>query len=263
MLTIRHGQSLDNVKWVWAGWKDSPLSELAELGQAFLKSNTNFDFIYTSDLLRAYATGQAVLDAQTRTPPFTSSQKLREQHFGIAEGHPWVIETPPNQPLEELYKQGIFPVLPRDAKFPDGESLEDVARRAEEALAEFVVPHLAADHDLHIAITSHGLFISELIAALLRLDPDSRRDISYAGLLNTAWTRAVVSVKVHLVDPLGTAPIDVDHLPPLTVNIKDVNNVDHLISLEVERILYELAAPETIDEEKSSAREFFGGKAMA
>jgi broad specificity phosphatase PhoE len=101
--------------------------------------------------------------------------------------------------MEELYKEGIFPVLrARDAKFPEGESLDDLAVRAEKALAECVLPHLAAGArgNLHIAIASHGLCISELIAALLRLDPDARRDISYAGLLNTAWTRAVVTVKV-------------------------------------------------------------------
>jgi broad specificity phosphatase PhoE len=150
--------------------------------------------------LRAHATGQAVLKSHSAPkPPFISDKRLREQHFGIAEGQRWVIETPPNKTFEELYADGIFPVLKgRDEKFPEAESLNDLARRAESAIADCVVPHLAAaaEGDIHIAIASHGLCISELIAALLRLDPDSRRDISYAGLLNTAWTRAVVSVKV-------------------------------------------------------------------
>lgn len=131
-------------------------------------------------------------------PPFTSDRRLREQHFGIAEGNPWVIDTPQGKTLEELFEQGIFPVLKsRDARFPEGESLNDLAHRAESAIVDCVVPHLEAEGDVHIAIASHGLCISELVAALLRLDPESRRDISYAGLLNTAWTRAVVSVKVH------------------------------------------------------------------
>ncbi|KAJ7719190.1 histidine phosphatase superfamily [Mycena maculata] len=199
---IRHGQSQDNVKSIWAGWKDAPLSELgvkqaAALGQAF--SNTKTDFIYASDLKRAYSTGQAVLDAHSSPKPtFNANPKLREQHFGIAEGNPWVLETPADQTFEEMFKHRIFPVLHgRDAKFPEGESLDDLAHRAEKGIAECVVPHLAAQGDVHIVIASHGLCISELVAALLRLDPDSRRDISYAGLLNTAWTRAVVSVKVN------------------------------------------------------------------
>ncbi|KAJ7485343.1 phosphoglycerate mutase [Mycena latifolia] len=257
---IRHGQSEDNVKSIWAGWKDAPLSELgvkqaAAVGQAFVKSNTKFDFIYASDLKRAHATGQAVLNAHSSPkPPFTSDPKLREQHFGIAEGQPWVINTPPHQTMDELFKKGIFPVLrARDAKFPEGESLDDLARRAEKAIAECVIPHLAAGGDLHIAIASHGLCISELVAALLRLDPDSRRDISYAGLLNTAWTRAVVSIK----DGALTGPLDVNNIPPLTVKITDVNNADHLAHLE------EAQSPEVLDEEKATARAFFAGKALA
>ncbi|KAJ6588871.1 phosphoglycerate mutase [Mycena capillaripes] len=235
---IRHGQSEDNVKSIWAGWKDAPLSELAAaLGQAFLKSDTKFDFIYASDLLRADATGKAVLKYHASPkPPFTSDKRLREQHFGIAEGQPWVIETPRGHSLAKLYEQGIFPVLrSRDAKFPEGESLNDLALRAEKAIADCVVPHLSTKGDVHIAIASHGLCISELVAALLRLDPDSRRDISYAGLLNTAWTRAVVTVK----DASFTGPLDVDHLPPLNVKVTDVNNDDHLASLEDVRPMYQ------------------------
>ncbi|KAJ6488010.1 phosphoglycerate mutase [Mycena sanguinolenta] len=248
---IRHGQSEDNVKNIWAGWKDAPLSALGvkqatALGGAFRKSNTKFDFIYASDLLRAHATGQAVLESHSSPkPPFTSDKRLREQYFGIAEGNRWVIETPANMTFEEMFAQGIFPVLRgRDAKFPEGESLNDLARRAESAIADCVVPHLAAaaENNIHIAIASHGLCISELVAALLRLDPDSRRDISYAGLLNTAWTRAVVSKK------------DTDHL---TVRITDVNNADHLLALE------EIEETATLDDDKATARAFFAGKAVA
>ncbi|KAF7360364.1 hypothetical protein MVEN_00766100 [Mycena venus] len=264
---IRHGQSEDNVKNIWAGWKDAPLSELGvkasdriikRRGQAFLKSNTKFDFIYASDLLRAHATGQAVLNSHSLPkPPFTSDNRLREQHFGIAEGRPWVIATPPNMTYEDMFAQGIFPVLRgREAKFPEGESLNDLARRTESAIADCVVLHLAAavQSDVHIAIASHGLCISELVAALLRLDPESRRDISYAGLLNTAWTRAVVSIK----DASLAGPFDVDHLPPLTVKITDVNNSDHLDSLEAG-----IEDAGVLDDDKAAARAFFAGKAAA
>ncbi|KAF7316298.1 hypothetical protein MIND_00148500 [Mycena indigotica] len=255
---IRHGQSLDNLKSNWAGWKDAPLSELgnkqaAALGKAFKASNTHFDFIYASDLLRANTTGLSVLEAHDDPKPtFSSSPKLREQHFGVAEGQPWVLSTPPgDQSLDELFAQGIFPVLhSRNAKFPEGESLDDLARRADGAVAEFLVPHLASPNNTHVAIASHGLCISELVAALLRLDPQSRRDISYAGLRNTAWTRAVVTVKDGYSLPKYGAP------PPLTVDITHVNVADHLHTLESVEPL------EEVDESKASARAFFGGKAM-
>ncbi|KAJ7064840.1 phosphoglycerate mutase [Mycena amicta] len=252
----------DNLRSNWAGWKDAPLSpngvkQAAALGKAFNTSKTHFDYIYASNLLRADATGRAVLDAHSEPkPPFASSTKLREQHFGIAEGQPWVLSTPPgNHTLDDLFAQGIFPVLyARDAKFPEGESLDDLARRAEGAIAEFVVPHLpaASTGNVHIGIASHGLCISELVSALLRLDPESRRDISYAGLLNTAWTRAVVTVKCRK----ATACPRTEVCPPLTVKITDVNNADHLIALEVED------PAEDLDESKASVRAFFGGRSM-
>ena len=83
----------------------------------------------------------------------------------------------------------------RQDKFPEGENLEELAQRAKEAIAECVLPHLHED-GTHIAITSHGLCIFEAIAAVLRLDADSPRYASLRGLVNTAWSRMQISVKV-------------------------------------------------------------------
>ncbi|KAF7347276.1 hypothetical protein MVEN_01482700 [Mycena venus] len=242
---IRHGQSEDNIEPIWAGSRDAALSELGvkastklhHIATAFFKSDTKFDVIYSSNLSRAHATGQAVLGAHSLPKPrFISDKRLQEQNFGIAEGQPWVIlkQIPRKRPYEEMFAKKNFPLADynRDQKFPEGESLNDLARRAESAIADCMAPHLAAaaQGDIHIAIVSHGGCISELAAALLRLDPDSPRDVSYEGLLNTAWTRAVVSLK----DVTPTRPLNVAHLPPLTVEITDVNNSDHLVSLEAE-----------------------------
>jgi broad specificity phosphatase PhoE len=184
-------------------WNPSayPNQQAQAVGKAF--SGVKIDYIYASPLLRAYATGKAVHDAQpSPQPPFTANPNLREQHFGIGEGQPWV-EVPAGRTEEELIANNLFPVLSlRSAKFPEGESLDDLARRAEVGVKECVVPHVLED-GVHIVIASHGLCISELIAALLRLDPDSRRNVSYTGLLNTAWTRVTISVKVAKLYPLG------------------------------------------------------------
>lgn len=157
------------------------------------------DYIYASPLLRAHATGQAVLHAQPAPqPPFIINPNLREQYSGIAEGHPWVVETPAGLTEEELFANNIFPILySRSARFPEGESLDDLAVRAEKAIIECVLPHVLED-GAHIVIAGHGVCIGELIVALVRLDPDSRGDVSYMGLLNTAWTRVIVSIKVHI-----------------------------------------------------------------
>ena len=171
--------------------------QVQALGKAF--SRVKIDYIYASPLLRAHATGQAVLDAQpSPQPPFIVNPNLREQYSGIAEGQPALEEIPDGQTAEGLIAKNVFPILySRSAKFPEGESLDDLARRADLAITECVLPHVFED-GAHIVIAGHGVCIGELIPALLRLDPGSRGDVSYMGLLNTAWTRATVSVKVSM-----------------------------------------------------------------
>ncbi|CAK5261832.1 unnamed protein product [Mycena citricolor] len=253
-LQIRHGQSEDNLRDVWAGWKDAPLSELGmkqadALGQSFRDDDTGFDFLYASDLLRAHSTGLAVLDAHREPKPaFAVSEKLREQYFGIAEGNRWLVRIPSDQTREQLYEQKLFPVFrSRHEKFPEGESLDDLAERADEAVKLFILPHIKKGTNVRVAIASHGLCISELVAALLRLDSDSKRDVSYAGLLNTAWTRAV--------DTSFTGPIDSSNPPPLNVKITHVNNSEHYNLLQGTN-----TNPVPVGEESSGARAFFGGK---
>ena len=81
--------------------------------------------------MRAHTTGQFVHSYQPEPKPtFTVDPNLREQHFGIAEGHPWVLESTldSSTPLEELWAKNMFPILyERDKTFPEGESLDDLA----------------------------------------------------------------------------------------------------------------------------------------
>ncbi|KAF8155658.1 phosphoglycerate mutase [Crassisporium funariophilum] len=259
---IRHGESEDNVKQIWAGWKDAPLSELGRkqaqaLGQSL--SSTPITHIYASPLLRAHATGQSVHHHQPHPkPPFQVNPHLREQHFGIAEGHPWVITPPENVPLEQLYAQKVFPVLyQRDERFPEAESLDDLAARADVAIKECVLPHVpdaphpvGQDSGVHIAIASHGLCIAELVGALLRLDPEADKDENYAGLMNTAWTRVVIRVKDG-----HHGPVDPSSPPPFEVRVTHVNKIDHLEALQKD----DPAVQSSIDGAKAEAIAFFGG----
>lgn len=170
----------------------------------------------------------ALADGQTPKLPVDTTPLLREQHFGIAEGKPWSAATTPETILstktkQELYAEGVYPVIyARNEKFPYGESLNDLAKRAEDALRACVLPHLVEEQqDANIGIVSHGLCISELIAALVRKDKDrtgAGRD--FKGLLNTAWTK----VEVHTAGP-ANAP---EEWPPLVVRVTDVNRHEHI-----------------------------------
>ncbi|KAF8875423.1 phosphoglycerate mutase [Gymnopilus junonius] len=256
---IRHGESEDNLKSIWAGWRDAPLSDLGKkqanaLGTAF--APVPITHIYASPLLRAHTTAQYVQHHQPDPkPPLTLNPNLREQHFGIAEGNPWILHQPEGTTLEELYEQKAFPVLyGRGEKFPEAESLDDLARRAEVGISECVLPHLSGAADgtesngVHIAIASHGLCIGELIAALIRLDPEADKKKSYTGLLNTAWTRVEVEVRHG-----HSGSIDLKNPLSLVVRVIHVNNNDHLQAIhEVPHVDLGGASAE--------ARAFFGGQ---
>ncbi|KAI9443114.1 histidine phosphatase superfamily [Lactarius indigo] len=215
---IRHGESTDNLRSVWAGWKDAPLSnhgmsQARALGEYFV--DTHFTAIHASDLKRAFTTAQALYDHQKEPKPsFDSSELLREQNFGVAEGKPCT------------WTKGVYPVLyGDDEKFPEGESTNDLAERARTALAKFVLPHVwqAAKEGktgIHVAIVSHGLCISELVSELLKRSAKQGKDTDFRGLWNTAWTRVVVDIE----GAQEGQPIDVDKgLPLLVTRVTDYN----------------------------------------
>jgi broad specificity phosphatase PhoE len=166
---------------------------------------------------------------------------LREQHFGIAEGKLWsntpvsksqraalaaaaAQHKPPTRAEQEL--EVYETIWNRYDKFPDGESLDDLALRAEAALEKFLWPHLddaMAHHcasakssassangagmegerhgegeeagegglGYHVVFVSHGSCISEMAAALLRRSANARATagVRLKGLPNTGWTR--------------------------------------------------------------------------
>ncbi|PCH40029.1 phosphoglycerate mutase-like protein [Wolfiporia cocos MD-104 SS10] len=266
---IRHGESTDNLKSVWAGWKDAPLSnhgmnQAKALGVSL--SNTRVTAIHASPLKRALWTAQAVRNAQKEPqPPLTTSLLLREQYWGIAEGKPWIMQMEPGISLEEHYAKGVYPVLSgRADKFPEGESLDDLAQRAAQAIDELAMPYVwqaarAGESGLNIAIVSHGLCISELIPALLVKDASGAHPgHKYKGLLNTAWTRVTVTVKGakpgEVLDFLDSQP------PPLQVQVTDFNRHEHLD--QIARQKGGIGSAE-FDPKQQDIRAFFGGAAVS
>jgi len=197
-------------------------------------SKTPFIAIHASPLKRALWTAEAIRDAQKEPqPPLTTSPLLREQHFGIAEGKPWIMEMESGVSLEKYYARGVYPVLPgRVQKFPEGESLDDLAKRAQQAINELAMPYVwqaarAGEKGIQVAIVSHGLCISELLPALLSKDASGvHPGHKYKGLLNTAWTRVTVNVK----GSKEGRPLEFSdsNPPPLEIKVTDFNRHEHL-----------------------------------
>jgi len=130
----------------------------------------------------------------------------------------------PGMTMGAHFAQGIFPALhSRSQRFPGGESLDDMALRAELVLETILLPHVIQEHKERqnrrvekkevgeeegnekmgrkIAVVSHGLFIGELVRAILNRDKvwTTRRgeqiDVkNLRGMKNTGWTRLEVTV---------------------------------------------------------------------
>ncbi|KAI6130006.1 histidine phosphatase superfamily [Pisolithus thermaeus] len=264
---IRHGESTDNLRSVWAGWSDSPLSnhgmnQARALGESF--ADTHLTIIYTSPLKRAHMTATALRDAQSEPKPtLVISPLLREQHFGAAEGRAWSIRQDPNRTLEEHFANDQYPVLyDRSQRFPGGESLDDLAARADEAVCQLVLPHTLqaarlGTQDVHIALVSHGLCISEMVAALVKRNHEGVPDTSYRGLRNTAWARVTIQVKGERAgEAMG---FNEDECPPLLVKVTDFNRHDHINSIKRQKGGIGRSA---YDPKQQDIRNFFGGTAV-
>ncbi|KAJ7789331.1 histidine phosphatase superfamily [Mycena olivaceomarginata] len=177
---IRHGESTDNLRAVWAGWADATLTNhgmnQAQAVGASL-SATQFAAIYSSPLKRTYMTAQAIQSQQqTGSPSVVTSPLFREQHFGVAEGKPSTRKKDPDISLAEQFERGIYPgSLSRSERFPEGESLDEVQERASKGWAEILLPYVQEkarqdNNQVHVAVISHGLFIKEAIRALAKYD---------------------------------------------------------------------------------------------
>ncbi|KAG1775107.1 phosphoglycerate mutase-like protein, partial [Suillus placidus] len=238
---IRHGQSTDNVRHVWAGWADAPLSQHGSLTEALgvYFSQTLFTKIYASPLKRAATTAALVLAAQPAPqPPHDFTVKsIKEQNFGVAEGKPWCFpDNRTSKSLSEYMSEGRYPTPRPGERFTDGESDEDLAARAMQAVNEVIMPHVRsaarAGRAEHIALVSHGLCIGALIRALLTRDSSKVAPTrEYTGMQNTAWARVVIKMQ----DVANSTPVDLadEDTPPLIVTATDFGRADHLVKLKL------------------------------
>ncbi|KAF8139505.1 histidine phosphatase superfamily [Mycena galopus ATCC 62051] len=225
---VRHGESVDNLRAVWAGWADATL--------------TNHEAIYQQ---------------QVGSPSLVTSPLLREQHFGIAEGKPSTSKKDPDIPLAEQFNGGIYPRgLSRSERYPEGESQDDVQDRASKCWAEILLPYVQerAREDnghIHVAVVSHGIFIKEALRALAKYDRTA--DLSacdYQFLRNTAWARVVLEMKAF-------SNISPSNLPLERVQLTHFNECEHLATVTRQK---GGIGREAYDTRQKDIRGFFGAK---
>ncbi|KAG9185767.1 hypothetical protein G6011_07098 [Alternaria panax] len=169
LFLIRHGETVDNVAQLYAGSRDSALTnhgyqQATRLGLHFNSLGLTFTHLFSSHLQRAVKTAGKVQEAQTTPTSHGATAKsvpdvmrlpvLMEKGFGSMEGKKF-YDRPEN----------------KDAtSFADAESKDSMASRADSFLDEHLLPLLdeaSRDADPVVAIVSHGVFLSILWKRLL------------------------------------------------------------------------------------------------
>ena len=154
---VRHGETAWSLSGQHTGRTDIPLTAEGERGATlvgeYLRGRT-FGLVLTSPLQRASETCRIAGYSQAAAV----DPDLREVNYGAYEGRT-TAEVRNENPGWSFWQCGA----------PGGESVHDVARRAERVLARVLSLEGA------VALFSHGHFLRVLTACWLGLPPDSAR----------------------------------------------------------------------------------------
>ncbi|GAA2778828.1 phosphoglyceromutase [Nonomuraea dietziae] len=201
LVLVRHGESEWNVKGLFTGWVDAPLSPKGEEearrgGELLVEAGIRPDVVHTSLLTRAIRTANLALDAADLAwLPVVRSWRLNERHYGALQGknkaqtreefgeeqfmlwrRSYDVPPPPLDDDDEYSQAGDvrYATLPSEL-MPRTECLKDVVDRMLPYWYDSIVPDLVAGRT--VLVVAHG---NSLRALVKHLDGISDEDI--AGL---------------------------------------------------------------------------------
>ncbi len=167
LLLVRHGETDWNVGLRLQGHTDTPLNarglaQAQRLRQAL--TGEALDAVYSSDLQRAWATAQAMVEATGA--PLYPEPALRERRFGCFEGLTLAE-------IEARWPEAARRWRTRDPAFgPDGgEALQDFHARCVQAAQRLAARHPGGS----IALVAHGGVLDSLYRAATHVALDAPR----------------------------------------------------------------------------------------
>ncbi len=157
LIFVRHGQSVANLKQVFAGQTNPNLTEQghrqAEALSDWIAENYKIDAIYSSDLIRAYNTARPIADKLKLS--ITKTEKLREIYSGKWQGVSY-SEIKENYPQE----YGVWLSDIGNVVCPGGESFVELAERVKAEVLSIAEKHSGQT----VIITTHATPIRALMA---------------------------------------------------------------------------------------------------
>jgi 2,3-bisphosphoglycerate-dependent phosphoglycerate mutase len=147
---VRHGETDWNAACRLQGHTNIDLNarglaQAKQMATALRKINLQFDVLYTSDLLRAAKTAQAI-EALFKTSAI-SNAALRERHLGALQGLT-TEEAPTREP--DLWESHLSRNIEENLR--DGESIQQFSDRIKTALEKIRIDHSGKT----ILLVSHG-----------------------------------------------------------------------------------------------------------
>ncbi|HOE42789.1 MAG TPA: histidine phosphatase family protein [Rhodoferax sp.] len=182
IIAIRHGETAWNVDTRLQGHLDIALNDVG-LWQAsrvaLALTDEPIDTIYTSDLMRAWQTAQAI--AEVAGCPVITDQGLRERGFGEFEGktHAEIEADWPDMSLQWRRREP-------DWAPPGGESLNTMRERVQSAASALAAQHIGGQ----IVLVAHGGVMDILYRLATRQELQAPRawNLSNAAINRLLWT---------------------------------------------------------------------------
>ncbi|KAI3340300.1 histidine phosphatase superfamily [Ustulina deusta] len=236
LLLVRHGESVDNVAGLYAGSRDSSLTnhgvlQAKRLG-AHIASRRSIigpvTHLFASNLQRACQTADAIAEAcqlqnedstSLVTPGVIRVEDLREKDFGSLEGKKFGIKENDD----------------------DAESPQSMRLRIDRFLDHHLGPiidQLAAENAT-VVVVSHGIILNVLLKALISRYPPKSSFSQLTGERSSSeylapWTNTgVLQARLELSG--SNASLQVHNARTVHMTVEHTNNVDHLQGLKKTR----------------------------
>ncbi len=183
LLLLRHGQIKANLKGLWHGSTDSPLTwrgrrQARRTARYLSRLDTTISAIYTSPLSRCIETASFV--SQRLNIDHVVNDDLREYAIGEWEGLPFRLLAEEHDFVTKSTQNPEFAP-------PGGESLAQVAARVVPALEEI---HARHEPDVQVLVVCHGAAMAVALASLINGDPRHWMKYQFA---NCGLTELVLS----------------------------------------------------------------------
>ena len=189
LVLVRHGQSEWNLKNLFTGWTDVPLTEKGitearEGGRALKAHGLQFDIAFTSGLVRAQETNRLILE-EIGQPDLEviRDTALNERHYGDLQGlNKDDARAKWGEEQVHVWRRSYATPPPGE----DGESLRDTGARVWPYFIRTILPRVMRGE--RVLVAAHGNSLRALVMVLDGMGPDEITGLNLATGVPMVYT---------------------------------------------------------------------------